>query len=182
MSKPVKELINQSYKSQFTDRDGLVIVDIRGIKASDNIAMRKALADKGMKVTVVKNTIARKAIEGTELEPVGNLLTGACAFVYSVDGEQSIINIARSLVDEAKKMPCIVFKGAVMEGYVFAEEDGVKELSKYPTREEAIAKLVGAILGPASKLSGALKGPFSTLAGLIKAVEEKGGEVEKVAS
>lgn len=182
MSKPVKNLIKQSYSTKFTERDGLVIVDIRGIKASDNIAMRKALADKGMKVTVVKNTIARKAVEGTELEPVGELLTGACAFVYSIDGEQSIINVARTLVDQAKAHPYIVFKGAVMEGSVFADEDGVKALSKYPTREEAIAKLAGAILGPASKLSGALKGPFSVLAGLIKAVEEKGGEVEKVAS
>ncbi|WP_428386164.1 50S ribosomal protein L10 [Mucisphaera sp.] len=181
MSKPVKNLITNSYKQKFVERDGLVIVDIRGVNATDTVEMRKVLAEKGMKITVVKNTIARQAVKGTELEPVGDLLTGSCAFVYAVDEEQSIINVTRTLVDEAKSKPYIVLKGAVMEGSIFADEAGVKELSKYPTREEAIAKLVGSVLGPGGRLGGALKGPFSALAGLIKAVEEKGGEVEKVA-
>lgn len=182
MSKPVKTMITESYKTKFAERDGLVIVDMRGVNASDTLTMRKVLADKGLRVTVVKNTIAKKAVEGTELEAVGDLLTGSCAFVYSIDGEQSIINIARTLVDAQKKSPYIVLKGAVMEGSIFADEAGVKDLSKYPTREEAIGKIAGALIGPGGRLGGALKGPFSVLAGLIKAVEEKGGEVQKVAS
>ncbi|MEQ9454282.1 MAG: 50S ribosomal protein L10 [Phycisphaeraceae bacterium] len=182
MSKPVKTMIAESYKAKFSDRDGLVIVDMRGVNASDTVAMRKALADNGLRVTVVKNNVAKKAIEGTELEAVGDLLTGSCAFVYSIDGEQSIINVTRTLVDHAKKNPYVVLKGAVMEGSIFADEAGVKDLSKYPTREEAIAKIAGALLGPGGTLGAALKGPFTTIASLIKAVEEKGGEVAKVAS
>ena len=74
-------------------------------------------------------------------------------------------------------------KGAVLEGIVFGP-DQIKDLSKYPTKPEAQARVVGAILGPARKLAGQIKGPASKIAGIIKAVEEKlekGETIAKVA-
>lgn len=191
MSKPVKDLITESYKNKFADRDGVVIINIRGIKSNDNQAIRATLADKGLKVTVVKNTQARRATEGTQLEAIQDLLDGSCGFVYTVDPEDSVVSVARTLVDEKKQNKLIEIKGAVMENAIFADEKAVEDLSKYPTREEAISKLVGALLGPASSLSKQLQGPGENFSGalkagagmipnLLKAIEEKGGELKKV--
>lgn len=190
MSKPVKNLITESYKTKFSDRDGVVLVNVRGIKSNDNVAMRAALAEKGLKLTVVKNSQAKRAIEGTNLEAANDMLEGSIAFVYTIDPEGSVVNVARALVDAKKSNDLIDIRGAVMENSVFADEKAVEALSKYPTREEAIATLAGALLGPASTLSkvmtspgenlgGALKAGAGMIPNLLKAIEEKGGELKK---
>lgn len=179
MSKPVKNLITDSYKTKFADRDGVVLIDVRGIKASDNVAMRAAFAEKGVKVTVVKNTQAKRATEGTAIAAVDELLDGAVAFVYTIDPEGSVIEVARTLVEQKKTSKFIEIKGAVMDNNVFASEKAVEALSKYPTREEAVGKIAGALMGPGSSLLSALKGPGSAVGSLLKTIEEKGGELQK---
>lgn len=190
MSKLVKNLITKNYKDKFVERDGLVVINFRGIKSNDNVAMRAALAEKGLKVTVVKNSQAKRATEGTDLEAVNEMLDGSVAFVYTIDPEGSVVNVARTLVDEKKTNDLIDIRGAVMENSIFADEKAVEALSKYPTREEAIAQLAGALLGPASTLSkvmtspgenlgGALKAGAGMMPNLLKAIEEKGGELKK---
>ncbi|MEM9789551.1 MAG: 50S ribosomal protein L10 [Planctomycetota bacterium] len=192
MSKLVKDLITESYKRKFVDRDGVVVVHLNAIEGTVNTEMRNDFAQKGMRVTIVKNSQAKRAIEGTPLEPVGEVLDGPCAFVYSIDADGSVVNIARQLMDEKKGREYLEIKGAVMEGSLFGDAKQVEALSKYPTREEAVGKLVGALLGPASMLSktmtdqganlaGALKGTAGKAAALLKAVEDKGGELKKSA-
>jgi len=192
MSKPVKNLIAQSYEQRFGNADGLVVIAYNGISSEQNNGMRSDLAEKGYKVTVVKNTLAKKALAGTELERLHEVLDGSCAVVYAADENGSVVNAARILIDEAKEKKFIEIKGAVMEGSIFQDEQAVKALSKYPTREEAIATLSGALLGPASmlsktltdqggQLSGALKGGAGKVPALLKAIEEKGGELKKSA-
>lgn len=193
MSKPIKNLLTKDYTERFGESDGVVVINVRGLGADDTIAMRSALAEKGIRVTVVKNSLAARATEGTGLEPVKDLLDGACAFAYSADLENgSVVNVARDLLKQKKEMGFIEVRGAVLDGSLFGDAKAVEALSKYPTREEAIAKLAGALLGPAATLSktlddqagqfsAVLRGPASTMASLLKAIEEKGGEVKKVA-
>jgi large subunit ribosomal protein L10 len=108
-------------------------------------------------------------------------MTGASAIAYS--SEESVVNVARQIVAAMKDFPLIELKGAVLDGMLFEGKAGVEELSKYPTREEAIAKSVTLILSPARNLAAQVKGPGSSVAGLIKAIEtklEKGEAVAKV--
>lgn len=193
MSKPVKNLITESYKRKFADCDGVVVVSMRGVPANDNVAMRDALAEKGIKVTIVKNTLAKKATTGTPLEAVHPLLDGPCAFAYTLDPEASVVNVAREIMDNKKQtFAGMEICGAVMENAIFPDEKAVEALSKYPTREEAIGKVVAAMLGPAAmlsktmtdqggKLAGAISAPGVNIASLLKVVEEKGGELKKTA-
>ena len=193
MSKPIKNLLTEDYKERFADQDGVVVINFRGIDAENTVAMRAALAEKGIKVTVVKNTLAGRALEGTNLAPVKGLLDGACAFLYSTDPENtSVVNVARGIIEQKKEMDFIEVRGAVLDGSLFGDEEQVKALSKYPTREEAIGNIVGALIGPAATLSkllgdqggqlaSALAAPGANLLGAVKAIEEKGGEVKKSA-
>ena len=69
MSKPVKNLIVDSYKKRFEGLTGGVLIDVRGIKSNETNELRAGLAKKQIKVTIVKNSLAKKAFEGGELPP-----------------------------------------------------------------------------------------------------------------
>lgn len=180
MSKPVKNLIVESYKKRFENLDGAVVVDIRGITSNDNNKFREGLRAKHIKVTVIKNNLAKRAFAGTSLVQLGDLLEGSSAMVYPADEDTTVVGVARELIAAAKELPNLTFKGALMEGIVFGP-DQIEALSKYPTKEEAQAQVVQLFLSPAKKLAGSILGPGRKVASLIKAVEEKLEKGETIA-
>lgn len=181
MSKPVKQMIIDLYRQTFEGVEEAVLVDIRGISANDNNEFRGDLVSKnGIRVTVVKNSLAKKAFEGGPLEPLADMLEGPSAVVH---GGESVVNVARELIDWAKKVEAIEFKGAVMEGVVFGA-DQIKALSEYPTKDEAQAQIIQVVLAPAGQVIGAAVSAGNDLAGVLKALEEKlekGEAITKVA-
>jgi len=183
MSKPVKDMISREYAERFGELDGVVIVDIRGIEANDNRALRSELRKKQIQVTVVKNALASRALAETALARVKELLKGPCAFAYGIDADTSVVNVARELLEKAKKVGELELKGAVMEGAIFGPDE-VERLSKFPTREEALAQymtlilspgrtLMRAVESPGEQLAGAIRGPAGLVAGLIATVKDK---------
>ena len=169
MSKPVKKLMTDVYRRAFADYDGAVVVDISGVKSNNLNQMRAALAEKDIKVSVVKNTLARRAVEDTSMTGLDTLLQGPSTLVY---GGASVVDVARQLVDLVKQVENLEFKGALMEGQTFAA-DQIKELSQYPTREEAQAQAVALVLSPGRNLAGQVTGPGAKVASIIKTIEEK---------
>ena len=183
MSKPVKSLMIESYKQRFGDVTGAVLIDIRGIDAETNNRLRAGLDAKQVKVTVIKNSLAKKAFEGTALEPVEPLLEGSAAMVYPNNGDATAVDVARELLTWAKQIEGFTFKGAILDGIVFGPDE-VDALSKYPTREEAHAQVVQLVLTPAQNLVGAILSPGKKVAGLVDAIKDKleqGESIEKVA-
>lgn len=179
MSKPVKELITESYRQRFADVSGAVLVDIRGVDANNTNALRAEMAGKGVRITIVKNTLARKAFEEHDLGKLNELLEGGSALVYPSNGEATVVNIARDLIRWAKQLDQLQFKGAVMEGIVFGPDE-IDALSKYPTREEAQAQVVQLVLAPAQKLVGSILGPGQQLAGLVDGIRQKLEDGEQI--
>ena len=96
---------------------------------------------------------------------------------------ETVVDVARELVNLVKTYPDVELKGAILDGMVFKGEAGVKELSKFPTREEAIGKAVTLIISPGRKLMGQVKGPGGRLMGIVKSIEdklEKGESISKI--
>ena len=181
MSKPVKNLIAESYKQRFAGVTGAVVVDIRGIEANDNNALRTDLAEKQIRVTVVKNSLAKRAFEGTEMEPISPILDGPSTLVYPVDEDVSVVSVARELLAHAKEIENLEFRGAVLDGIVFGPDE-IKKLSEYPTKEEAQAQVVQLFLSPAQKLVAATQGPGRKIASILKTIQDKleaGEEIKK---
>jgi len=181
MSKPVKEMIMNAYKRRFDELEGALVVDIRGIAANDNNELRLGLQEKSIQITVLKNTLAKKAFAATDLEALGTVLDGPCALAFGAD---SVVEVARALVDWAKKIEDLDLKGAVLDGELFSGKEGVKRLAEFPTREEAQARAVALVLAPAQKLVGAATSPGSKLLAIVKEIEErleKGEAISKVA-
>jgi large subunit ribosomal protein L10 len=180
MSKPVKDIIMRDYRDRLGDIEDVTVITLRGIDANRNNAIRTGLSKKDISVTVVRNKLFLSAFEGTKLTNLEPVLNGSNAVVY---GAESVVEVAREIVALAKQHEEMELKGAVLDGILFEGKAGVEALSKYPTRDEAIAQDVALILGPGSKLLGAIKGPGGRLLGVIKALEEKlekGEEIAKV--
>ena len=178
MSKYVKDLITNELSAKLKDVDGVAVLNPRGIDATKNNQIRRRLRDKGLKMTVVKNTLATRAVGEGKLKGFDKLLDGPSAVVY---GQASIATIARSLLDEKKNDEKIELRGVFFDGEIYPGEKGVEQVSKLPTREEAIANVVAAILGPGRKLAAALKGPGGKLGAILKTIEDKAKEKEGTA-
>ncbi len=178
MSKPVKEMMIQDYIDRVGDQENALVIGLRGISSNDTNAIRSGLAKKEIRVTIMRNSLFGKAFGETSLAPLSEVMNGASALAY---GAESVVDVAREIVGMLKEFPDIELKGAVLDGMLFEGDAGVKELSKFPTREEAIAEDVTLILSPARNLMGAVKGPGSGLAGIIKSIEEKLEKGETIA-
>src|SRR4051794_18414311 len=109
MSKFVKDLITRDLAGRLKDLEGVAVINPRGINANKNNAIRRRLHDKGLRMTVVKNTLARRAVQdGSKLKGFEALLDGPSAVVY---GEGSIAAIARLILDEKKADDTLELRG-----------------------------------------------------------------------
>jgi len=178
MSKPVKSLITESYRKHFAEVEGAMLIDIRGIASNNNNKLRAGLAKTKVKVTVVKNSLARTAFKGTKLESIEKLLEGPSALVY---GGDSVVSVARDLLEQLKTIENVQVKGALMDGQLFGPDE-IEALSKMPTRVEAQGQLITLLLSPAKKLAGQILGPGRKIASLVKAIEEKKSKEEPAAA
>ena len=170
MSKKVKNLITRELGERFKGVDSVAVINPRGINATKNNQIRRKLREKGVRMTVVKNTLAKRAVGDGKLKGFDALLQGPSAVIY---GEASIATIARMILDEKKADDKIELRGIFFDGEVYVGDKGVEQVSKLPTREEAIGQVVALILAPGQRLGGIFKGQAGKVAALIKAVEER---------
>ena len=179
MSKKVKSLIEQELTSKLKDVDAVAVLNPRGLNATRNNAIRRKLHEQGARMTVVKNTLAKRAAGDGKLKGFDSLLEGPSAVIY---GDVSIAQIARLLLEEKKTDDKLELRGVFFDGELYEGQEGVERVSKLPTREEAIAQLVALALSPGKNLGGIFKGQAGKVAALIKAVEEKAEKAGGAAS
>ena len=170
MSKPVKEMMVAEYEKRFADVDSAVVIEIRGMDANDNNSFRGELAKNDIRVTIVKNSLARKAFNGGPLEELNQALVGPSALVT---GSDSVVKVARELVRFAREFNSLALKAAILDGTYFDGADGVQRLSDFPTREEAQARIVALALAPYKNVLGAAAAPGSQILGIVKQIQEK---------
>jgi len=170
MSKPVKDMIASEYTRRFEGVTGAVVVEIRGLDAKATTSMRGSLQEKGIKVTIVKNALARRTFKGGPLASLEKALKGPSAMLT---GAENAIIVARAIVKAAEAEKKIVLKGAIFDGEYYDGDAGVKKLGSFPTKEEAQAKVVTLVLSPARNIMGCVK--------TIQEKLEKGETISKVA-
>jgi large subunit ribosomal protein L10 len=171
MSKPVKTLLRKELARRLEGVDSLVVLSLAGVGGVANNQVRHSLRQKDIRLTVVKNAIARQALKEVGLEPAVELVDGPCAFAI---GGESAVSVVREVLGLTKEIPALQVRGALMSGVVFGP-DRVEELSKYPTRAEALAELALLATSAGSRLAGALVAPGGRIGGILKALEDRGG-------
>ena len=170
MSYLVKNLVQNEYEKIFGDVSEFVVVNLTGVSGVDNNILRGELKKKGIHMTVVKNSLMCLALQKLGMDAAcGVFAAGPCTVAY---GGDSVVDVAKEVVDWSKKIKAITPKGAYVDGMLMAG-DGVKELSKMPTRVELQGQVVQLALTPGANVAGALLGPGGVIAGCIESVIEK---------
>jgi large subunit ribosomal protein L10 len=166
MSKYVKELITDTLKKRLDGVSDLLLVDVVGLKNEQSVVLRKGLREKKIELLVVKNSLARRATEGTMLAPAFEGAAGTLAVVW---GGEDLVSLAKEIVRLSEQTDLAPFapKGGVMDGQRLSADE-VKAVSKWPSRQEQLSILSGQILSVGSMLSSQLLGPGKKLNSQIK--------------
>lgn len=110
--------------------------------------MRKRLREANVDYTVYKNTLIKRAIDGTEFDGLADVLAGPTAIAISKDDATAP---ARELSSIIKEFEMMEFKAGVVEG-TFYDKDGIKTIASIPSRDTLIAKFMGSIQSPVGKM------------------------------
>lgn len=148
-SKQQKQAVIDEIKNKLDGAQSAVIVDYMGITVEEADALRKNLREANVDYTVYKNTLIKRAIEGTEFEPLKDDLEGPTALAISKDDATAPARILSKSINDFQKM---AFKAGIVEGKYY-DKDGIEVISKIPSREELIAKFLGSIKSPVSKFA-----------------------------
>jgi len=159
----------QEIKESFAKAQVAIVSDPTGLTVAEITDLRRRLQKEGADYTVVKNTLAIKAVEGTDYECVGELLKGASAIAFGFNDQVAPAKILAAFTKEIDKA---AFKGGVLDGKVL-DVNEVKALATLPSKEELYAKMLGCINSPATGIAGCVNGVMSALVRAIDQVKEQ---------
>ena len=171
MSKQIKELMTQDFANRLEGVSDAVLVNVVGMDANTTVNLRRTLRQKNIQMMVVRGGLARRATEGTPLSAALRGMEGSLAFVW---GSEDFVSLAKEItkLNEEKAYQALQTRGGVMDGEQLSP-DRVKEISKWPSRQEQLSLLVGQILSPGANLVSAILGPGGALASQIKQKSEE---------
>ncbi|MBN8749894.1 50S ribosomal protein L10 [Xylophilus ampelinus] len=124
----------------------LVMAEYRGITVADMTRLRNEARAKGVSLSVLKNTLARRAVAGSAFEVVGDQMTGPLIYGFSEDA----VAAAKVVADFAKTNDKLVIRGGAFGGKAL-DVEGVKQLANIPSKEVLLAQLCGLLMSPISR-------------------------------
>ena len=125
-----------------------VMADYRGVTVDAMTKLRQSARESGVQVRVIRNTLAKRAFEGTELECMNEVLTGPCIVAFAMEDPGAS---ARLFKDFAKEQEAFEIKALSVGGKLLPAEQ-IDALAKLPTRDEALAMLMAVMQAPVTKL------------------------------
>ncbi|MBR3784907.1 MAG: 50S ribosomal protein L10 [Firmicutes bacterium] len=146
-AKQQKQLIIDEIKGKLENAQAAVVIDYMGITVAEADAMRKTLREANVDYTVYKNTLIKRAIEGTDFAPLAEVLDGPSALAISTEDATAPARTLNKIIKDFKKME---FKAGVVEG-TYYDKTGIEAVAEIPSRDELIAKFMGSIQSPVGK-------------------------------
>lgn len=126
----------------------LVMAEYRGITVADMTRLRSQARDKGVNLSVLKNTLARRAVAGSAFEVVSDQMTGPLIYGFSTDA----VAAAKVVADFAKTNDKLVIRGGAFGGKAL-DVNGVKQLANIPSKDVLLAMLSGLLMSPISRMA-----------------------------
>jgi large subunit ribosomal protein L10 len=169
MSKKIKKMQMDALAKTFAGVRDLVVVTVSGVDSQTDNKMRLDLRKKNIRMQMVKNSLAKKVFSDMGI----NLAKGWEGPTTVVWGGSSVAELSRTLDEAMRKGDKVKDKIKVKTAVAEGEEVPFAKALTMPTRQEAIADLLGAIFGPISSLVSQITGPGAQLASQVKTISEK---------
>ena len=170
LNRSEKEAVVSEVTALAAKAQTLVMAEYRGITVADMTKLRVAARGAGVDLSVLKNTLARRAVKGSQFEVAGDQMTGPLIYGFSVDA----VAAAKVVADFAKTNDKLVIRGGAFAGKTL-DVNGVKQLANIPSKEVLLAQLCGLLMSPISRTA-------VVLGALAKKKEEGAGAPAEAAA
>ncbi len=168
MSKYVKEMMMDQLKTELNGDRSVLILDLKGLDAITEFQFRRDLRKKQIKMRVLRNTLARRVFEDMGIGGLSRFLEGPSVAVW---GGAGVAELAKEIFGQVKKLKKPEIKGGSVDGTVIGP-DQVEDITKLPSREELIGRVVSLALSPAARIVSLANAPASGLLGQLKTLAE----------
>jgi large subunit ribosomal protein L10 len=168
MSKYVKEMMMDQFRADLDGAKSVLILDFKGLDAISEHALRRDLRKKQIKVRTLRNTLARRVFTEMGMSGLSRFLEGPSVAVW---GGAGVAELAKEISDQVKKLKKPEIKGGAVDGTVI-DPSQIEDITKLPSRESLIARVVGLALAPAQRVVSLANAPASGLLGQIKSIAE----------
>ena len=146
LNRSEKEAVISEVTTLAAQAQTMVIAEYRGITVTDMTRLRSDARSKGVSLSVLKNTLARRAVAGSGFEVVADQMTGPLIYGFSVDA----VAAAKVVAEFAKTNDKLVIRAGAYGGKVL-DVNGVKQLASIPSKEVLLAQLLGLMQSPISR-------------------------------
>jgi large subunit ribosomal protein L10 len=167
VQKEDKERVVAELTEKLRTAETLFVADYRGLTMPQIDALRGRLLENGAKLTVVKNTLTRRAAEAAGADALLALLEGPSAIAF-IEADGDMVAVAKALADSARETKVLEIRGGVMQGREISASS-VEALAKLPPLDVLRGQVLGAIVAPLSAIAALLNAPLQNLYGLIDA-------------
>jgi large subunit ribosomal protein L10 len=164
-----KNAIVDEYTQKFKDAKCVYVAGFEGIDVATVTEVRKKFREQNIEYKVLKNRLAKLSLKNAGISGLDEYLIGANTFIIGYDDP---VIPAKILEDFNKKNEILKIKTVLFEGKVLPSEEA-KNISKLPSREALLGKLVGMLQSPMTKFAATLSAPMQNLVGVLSALKDK---------
>lgn len=173
MTRTEKDQLIDELAVKIDNSNVFYLADTSDLTADMTSSLRRSCFQKDVKLSVVKNTLLKKAfekIEGRDFSELFEMLSGPTSIMFAEAGNAP----ARLIKEFRKKSDKPILKAAYIEEMIYLGDEQLETLTLIKSREELIGDVIGLLQSPMKNLIGALQSGGNTLSGLVKALEDRG--------
>jgi large subunit ribosomal protein L10 len=167
MQKEDKERVVAELTEKLRNADTLIVADYRGLTMPQIDALRGRLIEHGARLSVVKNTLTRRAAEAAGTDALLALLEGPSAIAF-IEADGDAVAVAKALADSARDTKVLEIRGGIMQGRTISAAS-VDELAKLPPLDILRGQVLAAVIAPLTSLAALVNAPLQNLYGLLDA-------------
>lgn len=156
-------------KSKLEKAKVIVVTEYSGYTVEEITKLRRALQKENGDYMVTKNTLAKLAVKGTDFEVLNDTFKGPVALAFGFEDQVSPAKVVAKFIKDSKKG---VILGAALDGNLLSAQEA-EALSKLPSKEELIAKMLGSINSPASGIALSVNAVMASLTRAVAAVRDQ---------
>ena len=159
----------------FSNSDTIIMADYKGTSVSELSGLRRALNETSAKFKIAKNTLAKLAAEQSSKDALSEEITGPLGFVLTNEDPSQVTKVLYKYTED-NEIDFVIKKGLVNNDLL--DEDTLQKLSKLPSKEILLAKLMGSMNSPVTNLVFVLQGTIQAFATVLQRHVENSNSAE----
>jgi large subunit ribosomal protein L10 len=169
MARPEKVAVVDEVKDMFSSSSAAVLTEYRGLTVAELEQLRKELMSAGATYKIYKNTLVKRAIDGTSGESIASMLEGPNALAFCNSDQSDISGVTKILKTFSDNNPNLIIKGGMYDGEVVTGEQ-LLDIAELPSRDVLLAQLASAMAAPLYRMASLLAAIPRNFAYGLKAV------------